>query len=207
MSDIEGPTGTSEFIHPGQNSASSLSGIPGSSLHTPLLISQSASFNVFDFPCLDYCNGLLMGLPDSRLCPPTHLPCCQGVNLTKLPTHLLFQLSRWLFQGEVAPLSTQVSSRPAVAYFFHPQSARMAHHKPVLSDSPWHHIPRCLGRLPTFPCLADTHSPLPNPQEGRADSVAALLPPAPSPFLLSMPSFLWLTLVAVFCTTCCISCW
>lgn len=149
-----------------------------------------------------------MGLPDSSLCPPTYLPCCQGVNLTKLPTHLLFQLSRWLLQGEFAPFSTQASSRPAVAYFSHAQSPSMAHYKPVPSDSPWHHIPQCLGRLPTFPCLADTHSSLPDPQQGRADSVAAVLPPVSSPFLLSMPSFLLLIpVVAVLHTTCCISCW
>lgn len=65
----------------------------------------SVSLNVSNFPCLDYCKSPLIRLWDASLCSPTHLPCCQVINPTKLPTYLFFQLSRWLLQREVVLLS------------------------------------------------------------------------------------------------------
>lgn len=136
----------------GSTSASSLSSIPGSPLCTPI--------SAMDFPpphpshlmppalpqlscCLDYYNGLLMGLLDSSLCPLSPLPHCQGVNLTKSPPIFSFTSPRG-FSGEAARRGlAQQPPRPAPAY-----SSRTASQ---------HGLAQCThARLPQAPHLVHT---------------------------------------------------
>lgn len=62
------------------------------------------------------------------------------------PTYLFFHLSRWLVQGEAAPLSL-VHKSTVLAYFFHTQAPCMAHCRPVTPGSPG---TTCLGVLGAF---------------------------------------------------------
>lgn len=109
-------------------------------------ISQTPSLK--SSPSLAWITAAVLRGSRTLVYAPHHLRCCQGVNPTKLPTFLLFQLSRWLLQGDVAPLSLAHKSTQDLLLFISPSTV---HCRPGTPDS--------LGTwlAPTFSCLADTH--------------------------------------------------
>lgn len=139
MSDTGEPTGASEAIHPGRNIASSTSDVPDPSLLPYTCSSVSVT------QCLRLLlPGLLQGSPS--LCPSTHTPHSEGVNLTKPPTYLLFQLSRWLLHGQVAPLSLAHKSPQDLILHISP-TCLVTHHGPPQASNT--RLPGVLGAFPT----------------------------------------------------------